>query len=217
MSDKSRLRSPVTIVTLAVLAGLVAGAVAVYVSNRSPGNNVEQANACRDKTGIAKTVGDAATGEVAAMAASDPRLLNDLTFDGPDGKHLSIADFAGKTILLNLWATWCSPCRAEMPALDRLQQEKGSDDFEVVAVNVEKGSKDKARAFLAEVGVEHLAFYRDETVGLFNELKKRALALGLPVTLLIDEDGCLLANMNGPAAWDSDDAKRLIDTALGAS
>ena len=216
MSDKSRLRSPVVIITLAVLAGLVAGAVAVYVSNRSPGNNVEQANACSDKTGIAKTVGDAATGEVAAMAASDPRLLNDLTFDGPDGKHLSIADFAGKTILLNLWATWCSPCRAEMPALDRLQQEKGSDDFEVVAVNVEKGSKDKARAFLAEVGVKHLAFYRDETVGLFNELKKRALALGLPVTLLIDEDGCLLANMNGPAAWDSDDAKRLIDTALGA-
>ena len=93
----------------------------------------------------------------------------------------------GKTVLLNLWATWCAPCRDEMPALDALQKEMGGDDFEVVAVNVDTGDDTKPRKFLAETGVAALAYYRDNTLGLFNELKQRGLALGLPVTLLIDE------------------------------
>jgi thiol-disulfide isomerase/thioredoxin len=117
-------------------------------------------------------------------------------------------------LLVNLWATWCAPCRHEMPALDELQREMGGEDFEVVAVNVETGDDAKPKAFLDEIGVDSLAFYRDNTVGLFNELKRRNLALGLPVTLLIDEEGCLLAHMNGPAEWASEDAKALIRAAM---
>ena len=128
---------------------------------------------------------------------------------------MTLADRSGKTVLLNLWATWCFPCREEMPALNALQKELGSDKFEVMAVNVDTGDDTKPKKFLAETGIDALGYYRDNTLSLFNELKTRGLALGLPVTLLIDADGCLLAHMNGPANWASDDAKKLIAAATG--
>jgi thiol-disulfide isomerase/thioredoxin len=130
-------------------------------------------------------------------------------------KPMTLADHAGKTVLMNLWATWCAPCRAEMPALDALQKKKGGDKFEVVAVNVDTGDDIKPKKFLSEIGIQSLGYYRDNTLGLFETLKKDGLALGLPVTLLIDKDGCLLASMNGPAEWSSDDARKLIDKAVG--
>ena len=124
------------------------------------------------------------------------------------------ADLAdGRVKIVNFWASWCAPCRAEMPELDALQKEMGGDRFEVVAVNVDTGDDVKPKKFLEETGVKTLGFYRDNTLDLFNDLKKRGLALGLPVTLLIDGEGCLLAHMNGPAAWASEDAKALIKAA----
>jgi hypothetical protein len=90
----------------------------------------------------------------------------------------------------------------------------GSDEFEVVAINVDTGGDEKPKKFLEETGVSSLGYYRDNTIGVFNELKRRSLALGLPVTLLVDGNGCLIANMNGPAEWASDDAKRLVRAAL---
>ncbi len=138
----------------------------------------------------------------------------DSVFISPEGKRVRLADFRGKPVLLNLWATWCAPCRAEMPALDALQKEKGGNAFEVVAVNVDTGDDTKPKKFLKEIGVETLGFYRDPTIALFNEAKTRGLALGLPVTMLIDAEGCLIAHMNGPAEWSSPDAKRLVDAAL---
>jgi len=101
-----------------------------------------------------------------------------------------------------------------MPALDTLQKEMGSDEFEVVAVNVDTGDDTKPKKFLAETGVTNLGYYRENTLSLFNELKKRGLALGLPVTLLVDRDGCLIANMNGPAEWASEDARALVRAAI---
>jgi thiol-disulfide isomerase/thioredoxin len=121
-----------------------------------------------------------------------------------------MAGLSGKTVLLNLWATWCAPCRHEMPALNQLQAEEGGADFEVVAINVDTGSDEKPKRFLEETQVDALGYYRDATMGVFNELKRRGLALGLPVTVLIDGDGCMLAHMNGPAEWASADAKALI-------
>ncbi|MER2534329.1 MAG: TlpA disulfide reductase family protein [Rhizobiaceae bacterium] len=217
-------------VLLSVLAGAAAGAVAVYVSIAAIGNNrgenggtageavvaTEADAACAGKAAKARSVGEAATGHVAALLAADPpSSLRKLAFNAPDGAPMTVADRDGRMLLLNLWATWCAPCRAEMPSLDALQKEMGSDRFEVVAVNVDTGDDEKPRKFLAETGVQSLGYYRDNTLALFNELKKRGLALGLPATLLIDHDGCLLANMNGPAEWSSPDAKRLISAALG--
>ena len=103
-----------------------------------------------------------------------------------------------------------------MPALDSLQSKKGAEDFEVVAINVDTGDDSKPKKFLAETGVKALAHYRDASMGVFNALKERSLALGLPVTLLVDPEGCLLAAMNGPAGWASPDAATFIDAAVAA-
>jgi thiol-disulfide isomerase/thioredoxin len=225
MADGNRFFFPATRLILAALvAGVLAGAVAVYVSESGSGNNSPEKVAaaagkddavCAAKAGRAKLVAAKAVGQVAALQPADPpQSLKALAFNGPDGKPMTIADHAGKTVLLNLWATWCAPCRAEMPALDALQKEKGGNAFEVVAVNVDTGDDTKPKKFLNEIGVQTLAFYRDPTIALFNEAKTRGLALGLPVTMLIDGEGCLIAHMNGPAEWSSPDAKRLVEAAL---
>ena len=133
------------------------------------------------------------------------------------GEVRTLDDYDGQVVLLNIWATWCAPCRAEMPALDALQQKQGGGDFEVVAINVDTGSDDKPKDFLAEIGVKDLAFYREDTLKLFTDVKKRGLALGLPVTFLVDEEGCLLTHMNGPAEWAGSDAAGWIAEARGAA
>ena len=224
MADGRKLFPAPRLVLAALVAGLLAGAVAVYVTENRSGNNASADAAaadgqgdvaCAAKAGQAKRIAASATGEVAALLPADPpQSLKSLAFNGADGKPMSLADHAGKTVLLNLWATWCAPCRAEMPALDALQKAKGGDKFEVVAVNVDTGDDAKPRKFLDEIGVRMLGFYRDPTLGLFNEAKKRGLALGLPVTMLIDGEGCLVAHMNGPAEWSGPDAARVIDAAL---
>jgi thiol-disulfide isomerase/thioredoxin len=214
------------LILLAAVAGALAGAVAVYVTSRPAGNNgaetsatsVSEADvaACAAKTDIAKEVAASATGDVAAVLPADPpQSVKALAFNTPDGKPMTLSARAGKTVLLNLWATWCAPCREEMPALDALQKELGGEKFEVIAVNVDTGDDVKPKKFLAETGIEALGYYRDNTLALFNDLKKRGLALGLPVTLLIDDEGCLLGHMNGPADWAGADAKRLIEAAIG--
>lgn len=223
MSEKKKLFPAMRWIIMAAFAGVVAGTAAVYVSGADTGNMVDASSApssvadqqCRAKSELAQKVGAAAIGEVAAMLpAENPRSLANLSFNAPDGEVMRLGDLSGRTLLVNLWATWCAPCRAEMPALNELEKQRGSDKFQVVAVNVDNGEADKPKKFLEEIGVDALAQYRDPTLGIFTNLKKQALALGLPVTLLIDEDGCLLAHMNGPAEWASDDAKRFIDAAL---
>lgn len=215
-------------ILIAAVAGVIAGAVAVYVSTTLPGNKTPQPTVaadassaspddklCAAKADRAKAVGAAAVGHVAAMMPADPpQSLKTLAFNDPEGKPMTIADHAGRTLLVNLWATWCAPCRAEMPALDALEREMGGEEFEVVAINVDTGDDTKPKKFLEEIGISSLGHYRDNTLAVFNDLKKRGLALGLPVTLLIDGEGCLLANMNGPAEWASPDARTLIEAAL---
>jgi len=205
------------LIGLAAVAGILVGTVAVYVNQSGKGNEAAVALAnCAGALDAAKRVGPLATGEVAAFRAADtPDLLTDLSFKGADDGSLTLADFAGKTVLLNLWATWCVPCRAEMPALDRLQGELGGPDFAVVAVNVDVRDAERARAFLDEIGVSRLAFYADPSYRILTDLKKRGLALGLPTTLLVDGKGCRIGVMQGPAAWDSDDAKALVRAAIG--
>ena len=166
--------------------------------------------ACAASAKIAATLKDLAKGEVAAMTiATKPETMPDYAFDGPDGAPVSLASFKGKTTLLNIWATWCVPCRAEMPALDRLQEAFAGQDFQVVAVNVDTTRLERAKAFLAETGVKSLTYYGDPKANLFYEMKQSGKALGLPTTLLIGPDGCQIGLMNGPAAWDSEVAKTL--------
>lgn len=222
--EKKKLFPTGRMILLAAIAGVLAGAVAVYVRVGLSGNTAPEGpaaivaeadvEACAARTEAARTISEAARGAVAAMLAADPpQSLRSLAFNAPDGSPMTLADRAGRVLLVNLWATWCYPCREEMPSLDSLQEEMGGEDFEVVAINVDTGDDSKPRKFLSETGIETLGYYRDNTLGLFNELKTRGLALGLPVTLLVDRDGCLLAHMNGPADWASSDAKSLVAAA----
>ena len=203
----------------ALVAGAIAGGLALYVTGGLSGNTVasapEAGGSCEIDATMRAAVGEALRGEVAAMGPADPpQSLGELSFNGPDGNAMTLGELSGKTLLVNQWATWCAPCRAEMPALDALQAEMGGDEFEVVAINVDSGGDEKPRKFLDEVGIKSLGYYRDNTIGVFNDLKRRSLALGLPVTLLVDENSCLIANMNGPAEWASEDAKRLVRAAM---
>lgn len=142
----------------------------------------------------------------------EPEPLPDFKFFDGTGAERSLADWRGKVVLLNLWATWCAPCRKEMPALDRLQQALGSEHFEVVALSVDRGGAEVSRKFLDQIDVKALGLYVDPTTRATSQLK----AVGLPVTILIDGDGREIGRLTGPAEWDSEDAKRLIRAVLGA-
>jgi thiol-disulfide isomerase/thioredoxin len=214
MPNKRPMGLPsVRLILIAAVLGVLAGAVAVYVKPTLSGNGAEVADArCEGAVTQARTVSELATGEIAALTGTEtPRPLQPLAFKGPQGEALSLSSFEGKTVLLNLWATWCVPCRGEMPALNALQAEKGSDRFEVVAINIDTGNDEKPKAFLSETGVNDLAYYRDSSMGVFNALKKEGLAFGLPVTLVLNRQGCLIGSMNGPAQWDSQQAKMLVE------
>ncbi|MDJ1159568.1 TlpA disulfide reductase family protein [Chelatococcus sp. SYSU_G07232] len=201
---------------LAAIAGLaVIGAAAALYGTRPSGGNGENAQ-CRAAAPVVERMAPLARGEVAAVqVAKEPRALPALAFTGPDGKPRTLADFKGKTVLLNLWATWCAPCRKEMPALDALQAKLGAEDFEVVAVNIDTRNLDRPKSWLAEVGVRNLAYYSDPEAKTFQELKAVGKAFGMPTTVLVGKDGCELAHLSGPAEWASDDAVALLRAALG--
>ena len=205
---------------LTLLAGAVAGVAAVYVSGGFSGNNTVAATAdCDGALTVARSLDPLARGEVAAFrAAEKPADLSSLAFKAADGSDTTIGKaYPGRAVLLNIWATWCVPCRTEMPSLDRLEQALGGDKFSVAAVNIDIGANGvtRAKAFLDEIGVTHLSFLTDPTTGVFKDLKGRGLALGLPTSVLIDGKGCRLGVVAGPAEWDSEDAKALIRAAAG--
>jgi thiol-disulfide isomerase/thioredoxin len=154
---------------------------------------------------------EVARGAVAAFITHKaPRDLPSFTFQDADGRQLTMADWRGKNVLLNIWATWCAPCREEMPALSKLQQTYGGDDFEVVTISVDQKGIPVARAFLEEIGVD-LPLYADPTTKTLSSLK----GVGLPTTVLINAEGKETGRLLGPAVWDSPDAFHLIETALG--
>ncbi len=158
-----------------------------------------------------KTIDPLIKGPIAALQTNGhPVDFSGLAFKREDGSAISLADFKGKTVLLNLWATWCAPCRHEMPDLDALQAKLGGDNFEVVTVSLDRKSPDKPRAFFDEIGIEHLTLYYDEKMAMFPALRSKGMAFGMPSTLIINKDGCSLAHMAGPAAWASTEAQELV-------
>ncbi|HKM87751.1 MAG TPA: TlpA disulfide reductase family protein, partial [Xanthobacteraceae bacterium] len=124
------------------------------------------------------------------------------------------ADWRGRTVLLNLWATWCVPCRKEMPALDALETDLGGPNFEVVAINIDTRDPAKPLDFLKDIGVTHLAYYSDPSAKVFQELKLAGKALGMPTTLIVDRAGCEIGEMAGPAEWASADGVQLVSATL---
>ena len=203
-----------SMIALGALVGVVAGLAAVYGIGAMQRNPADPA--CRSAADLTRRLEPLARGEVAAITiAARPARLPDLAFTDASGKPVTLADFRGRTVLLNLWATWCVPCRKEMPALDALQAKLGGDAFQVVAVNIDTRNLDKPKAWLDEVGIKRLSYYADPSAKTFQDLKAIGKALGMPTTLLIDPNGCELGILAGPAEWASEDAIKLIGAATG--
>ncbi|MBM3528537.1 MAG: TlpA family protein disulfide reductase [Alphaproteobacteria bacterium] len=202
-------------VLLGGVVGVAVGLAGIYGIAHLTGKS-QVAAECRPAVETAQKIAPLAKGEVAALAiAKAPKVIPALTFKDAAGAQKSLADWRGRTVLLNLWATWCVPCRKEMPALDELQGKLGGADFEVVAVNIDTRDPGKPQAWLKENGVNRLAYYADNTAKVFQDLKEIGKAFGMPTTLLIDPRGCELATLAGPAEWASADAIGLVKAALG--
>jgi thiol-disulfide isomerase/thioredoxin len=139
-----------------------------------------------------------------------PEALPKVSFQDADGKERSLDDWKGKVVLLNLWATWCVPCRKEMPGLDKLQAELKSDKFEVIAVSVDRTGVAGAKKFLDQIQVKNLAVLADPAARMAATLR----AVGLPATLLIDAEGREIGRLLGEAEWNTAEAKALIRAAL---
>jgi len=199
--------TPRRITIAALLSAVVAIAVGFWWSNTG------QATECAPQSAAAQKIDAVAIGQLAALNGTGTgRGYSGMTFTDADGNAKTLKDFAGKTLLVNFWASWCIPCRAEMPALDKLAAAENDADFMVLPINLDLGSGglDKAKAFLADGNWANLPLYADSTFDSFKKLQTSAVALGLPSTLLIDKKGCELAVLQGPAEWDSEDGRNVI-------
>jgi thiol-disulfide isomerase/thioredoxin len=204
------------LISVAAAIGVVAVLAGVYGMERLRSNPA--ASACEPAVAAASRLAPLARGEVAALAvAHTPFRVPNVAFKDAEGHERTLADWRGRTILLNLWATWCVPCRREMPALDALQKDLGGADFEVVAVNIDTRDPAKPLAFLKEVGVTHLAYYSDQSAKVFQDLKLAGKVFGMPTTLIVDRSGCEIGEMAGPAEWASADGVKLVSAAVGSA
>jgi thiol-disulfide isomerase/thioredoxin len=208
--DRLRLVSAAAaVLILIVLAG-------VYGIARLRGNPADAA--CQAAVNSAQHIAPLVHGEVAALTlAQKPIRVPDLAFKDAQGHDRTLADWRGRTVLLNLWATWCVPCRREMPALDALEGKLGGPNFEVVAVDIDTRDPQKPLAFLKEIGVNRLAYYSDSSAKVFQDLKMAGKAFGMPTTLIVDRAGCEIGNMAGPAEWASGDGVKLVSAAIGSA
>src|SRR5438876_31054 len=170
---------------------------------------------CTGAVELARRLAPLAHGEVAALTmATSPLRLPDLAFEDAEGKPRKLSEWRGKTVLVNLWATWCVPCRKEMPALDSLQIKLGGKDFEVVAINIDTRDPEKPKNFLKEANLTKLAYFTDTKAKVFQDLKNIGKALGMPTSVLVDGQGFEIGTIAGPAEWASDDAIALIKAAV---
>ena len=191
-------RSPVSLALAALLYG------AIFLT----------ANAGATDLGAAElTAADRATlkelrgGDMAKLVVHKaPRDRIDETFRDLYGNPLTLADYSGKVVLLNIWATWCPPCRAEMPSLDRLAGEMEGPDFAVIALSTDRGGVERVARFFADVQIENLKIMLDRS----GNFSRRAGVLGLPATLILDRQGREIARLLGDADWDSPEAMAIL-------
>ena len=203
----------IQIAAVSVILAAAAGLGGVYGIGGFMRNAQAQAQ-CAPAVDLAKKISPFAKGEVAALTmAAAPLQIPDLAFQDAGGSTRKLSEWRGRTVLINLWATWCVPCRKEMPALDKLQETLGGSDFEVVAINIDTRDPEKPKAFLKEAGLTKLAYFHDQKAKVFQDLKSAGRALGMPTSVLVDGAGCEIGTIAGPAEWASDDAIKLIKAA----
>jgi thiol-disulfide isomerase/thioredoxin len=151
-------------------------------------------------------------GSMKKLLFSEPQPVSDAMFTHADGGTFTLASFDGKYVLVNFWATWCAPCRKEMPMLADLQTEFGGDTFEVVTIATGRNDLTGIKRFFDEIDVDNLPLYLDPKQALARDMA----VLGLPITLILDPEGQEIARMRGDAEWNSESAKAIIRALIGA-
>lgn len=149
-------------------------------------------------------------GMMKKLIFSDPKAVSSKTFTDPSGGEFTLADFEGKHVLVNFWATWCAPCRKEMPMLSDIQADFGGDSFEVVTIATGRNPQPAIDRFFEEIGVENLPKYLDPRSALARDMA----VLGLPITLILDPDGNEIARMRGEAEWNGESAYAVLEALL---
>lgn len=199
---------------LAVRAALIAFGVIPAMGDWFDGGTLESQALAQEHSapdvGASKESSFKLGGMAAFVMKETPEPLPDVTFQDASGKDVTLSSFKGKTILLNLWATWCTPCREEMPGLDRLQLAFGKGRFELIALSIDRKGYEVSRNFLREIKANEVALYTDVTAISRMELN----LIGMPTTILINKDGLEVGRLAGSANWDSDDAKKLIEATI---
>ena len=162
----------------------------------------------------------AGTADIAGLREADmkklvihdaPQAASDVTFEREDdGEAMSLADYEGKVVLVNFWATWCAPCRKEMPQLNALQKEFGGDDFEVLTIATGRNTPDGIKRFFADAGVDSLPRHQDPKQALASQMG----IFGLPITVIMDPEGREIARLRGDADWSSDSAKAIVQALI---
>lgn len=213
-TTRSLLRRRPILFAATVVLGTAAGLAGIYGMAGFKRNAGTQA-ACHATAEQASRLEPLMKGEIAALTpAKSPIQVSNLSFRDGNGRERTLAEWKGRVVLLNLWATWCVPCRKEMPALDALEKKLGGPNFEVVSINIDTRDPDKPKAWLKDANITGLTYYADPAAKIFQDLKVAGRAFGMPTTLLVDAQGCELATLAGPAEWASDDAVKVVEAAL---
>ncbi|MEO1536927.1 MAG: TlpA disulfide reductase family protein [Pseudomonadota bacterium] len=150
-------------------------------------------------------------GTMKKLIFSDPTPVSEEAFTHAEGGEFTLQGFDGKHVLVNFWATWCAPCRKEMPMLSELQTELGGDTFEVVTIATGRNDLGGIKRFFAEIEVDNLPLYLDPKQALARDMA----ILGLPITVILDPEGHEIARMRGDAEWNSESAKAIISALIG--
>ena len=185
---------PVTILIAGAILAVLSAAVYIWLF--------------RAETGPTTPMGSLAN----YVEAKELKTVPAVRFMDASGRVMTLEDFRGRVVVLNLWATWCTPCVAEMPMLDRLQQQLGEEDAIVVALSIDRGGQEAVQEFYQRTGVTHLKVFVDPTMRAQSDLG----LLGLPTTLIIDREGRERGRLVGPAEWDDAAAVELVRRAMAA-
>jgi len=193
---------------LLIAATMVASAVVLlFVGLEYRSRVLSPETAVRQSAPATDSTGSASGNQLELSVFDQPHALPEVRFQDDQGRDLTLGDFRGRVVVLNVWATWCVPCRKEMPTLDRLQARLGGKNFLVVALSLDRKGVEAVRGFYQEVGVENLAIYVDPS-----GKGSHALAIpGVPTTLLIDREGREVARKMGEAEWDRPEMVSLVE------
>lgn len=186
-----------------LIAAFLYGASVLFASPAAADLSADQITALKE----------ARSGDMKKLVIHDaPRVRLERAFENRDGAAKHISDWEGKVVVLNFWATWCPPCRKEMPSFDRLQAAMGSDGFEVLALSMDRASVRKIDDFFMSIDVKHLEVYREPSLRIGTE----AGVLGMPITLILDRQGREIARLQGEAEWDAPAAQDILKQIIAA-